>query len=83
MASVKRVSSAIAGVESKRFRIYVHDCKAPRESFTPTIIATTSNLTMPTGDGAHNVENIAGQACLNGQGGTEPVSVVSVPAILI
>ena len=40
-------------------------------------------LTMPTGDGAHKVENIAGQACLDGQGGTEPVSVVSVPALLI
>ena len=39
---------------------------------------------MPTGDGADKVENIAGQASLDGQGGTEPVSsVVSFPALLI
>ena len=38
---------------------------------------------MPTGDGAHKVEDIASQASLDGQGGTELVSVVSVPALLI
>jgi len=38
---------------------------------------------MPTGEGAHKVENTPGQASLDGQGGTEPVSVVSVPALLI
>jgi len=38
---------------------------------------------MSTGDGAHKVRNIPGQASLDGQGGTELVSVVSVPALLI
>ena len=43
----------------------------------------TYNLKMPTGEGAHKVENIAGQASLDGQGGTEPASVLSVPPLLI
>jgi len=53
-----------------------------RHLFAPTSIATY-NLMMPTGEGVHKVENTAGQASLDGQGGTEPVSGVSVPALLI
>ena len=38
---------------------------------------------MSTGEGANKVENTAKQASMDGQGGTEPVSVVSVPALFI
>jgi len=48
----------------------------------PTLIATY-DLTMPIGEGANKVEKTARQASMDGQGGTEPVSVVSVPALFI
>jgi len=38
---------------------------------------------MRTGDGAHKVENTSSQASLDGQGGIERVSVVSVSTLLI
>ena len=39
---------------------------------------------MATGKGTHNlVENTAGQASLDGRGGTGPVSVMSVPVLVI
>jgi len=45
----------------------------------PTSIATY-DLTMSTGDGAHKA---SGEASLDGQGGTEPVSIAAVSKPLI